>query len=113
MPDLVLDQDSNFDQTRPVSDFKPEEVSWIFPGWIPAGKLSVLFGEPGVRKSHLALDIAARLTTARTMPLYDRLSPSLPHPLSPSPRLPVPPSPRLPVTQSPRLPVRTSPTPHK
>ena len=59
----------------PVSEFKEEPVRWIFPGWIPAGKISVLFGAPGVGKSHLALDIAARLTTARPMPLRESDSP--------------------------------------
>ena len=51
-----------------VSTVAPQPVDWLYPGWIPRGKLTVLFGRPGIGKSHVALDIAARFTTARTMP---------------------------------------------
>ncbi len=62
-----------------VSNVKPEEVSWLFKDWIPAGKVSVIIGEPGLGKSLITLDIAARLSTGREMPT---LTPS-PEPLAP------------------------------
>jgi hypothetical protein len=60
--------DPDYDQSEPVSEYKDEQVRWLLPGWIPAAKISVIFGEPGVGKSHVTLDIAARLTTGRAMP---------------------------------------------
>ena len=46
----------------------PESVSWLWPGRIPLGKLTVLDGDPGVGKSCLTLDWAARVTTGRPWP---------------------------------------------
>ncbi len=51
-----------------LSDVKPESVSWLWPGRIPFGKLTVLDGDPGLGKSTLTLDLAARLTTGRPLP---------------------------------------------
>ena len=60
-----------------VSDLRPEEVSWLIQDWIPSAKVSVLFGEPGLGKSLLTLDIAARLTPGRPMPIVAQASPDL------------------------------------
>ncbi len=51
-----------------LSDVDPERVRWLWPGRLPLGKLVVLDGDPGVGKSTLALDIAARLSTGRGWP---------------------------------------------
>ena len=51
-----------------LSDVKPERVSWLWPGRIPFGKLTVLDGDPGLGKSTMTLDIAARLTTGSQFP---------------------------------------------
>ena len=51
-----------------LSDVEPEEVSWLWPGRIALGKLTLLDGDPGQLKSTIALDIAARVTTGRPMP---------------------------------------------
>jgi len=51
-----------------LANVEPEMISWLWAGWIPLGKLAVLDGDPGVGKSTLTLDIAARVTTDRTMP---------------------------------------------
>ncbi|MBN1460973.1 MAG: AAA family ATPase [Armatimonadetes bacterium] len=47
---------------------KPELVSWLWPGRIPFGKLSILDGDPGLGKSTVALDIAARVSRGLAMP---------------------------------------------
>lgn len=47
-------------QTRPIE--------WIWPGYIPAGKLSTIDGDPGDGKSTLTIDLVARLTTGRPLP---------------------------------------------
>ena len=51
-----------------LSDVPAEKVKWLWPGRIPSGKLTVLVGDPGIGKSQVALDIAARVTTGKTMP---------------------------------------------
>ena len=51
-----------------LDDVAPEDVRWLWPGRIPLGKLSIIDGDPGLGKSLLTLDIAARLTTGRPMP---------------------------------------------
>jgi uncharacterized protein YijF (DUF1287 family) len=52
----------------PLSDVPPEAVSWLWPGRIPFGKLTMLDGDPGLGKSLLTLDLAARVSTGRPMP---------------------------------------------
>jgi hypothetical protein len=47
---------------RRVADVQPEPMSWLWPGWLPLGKLAVLEGDPGAGKSTLALTIAATVT---------------------------------------------------
>lgn len=46
----------------------PVETEWLVPGWLPAGKLTVIFGEPGIGKSMLTLDIAAKLSRGELTP---------------------------------------------
>lgn len=51
-----------------LADVEPELVRWLWPGRIPLGKVAVLDGDPGVGKSTLTLDVAARVTTGSPMP---------------------------------------------
>src|SRR5262249_37076613 len=51
-----------------LGDVEPEAVSWLWPGRLARGKQTLLFGDPGLGKSFLALDIAARITTGREWP---------------------------------------------
>src|SRR5262249_62197301 len=51
-----------------LADVKETSVSWIWPGWIPRKKIPILDGDPGLGKSTLLLDIAARVSTGRAMP---------------------------------------------
>lgn len=44
-------------------------VQWLWEGRIPRGKLTVLDGEPGIGKSTLALDLAAKVSRGAAMPL--------------------------------------------
>jgi len=55
-------------QTIRLSDVDPERVSWLWPGYLPRGKLVILDGDPGVAKSTLCLDLAARVSTGAPMP---------------------------------------------
>jgi hypothetical protein len=51
-----------------LSEVQPERVAWLWEGRIPLGKLTLLDGDPGLGKSTLMLDIAARVSTGREMP---------------------------------------------
>ena len=51
-----------------AADVAPERVRWLWRGRIPLGKVTVLDGDPGLGKSTLMADIAARVTTARLLP---------------------------------------------
>ena len=51
-----------------VADVESERVSWLWPGWLPFGKLVSLAGDPGLGKSTVALDLAARISTGDPMP---------------------------------------------
>ena len=43
-------------------------VAWLWEGRIPLGAITLLDGDPGLGKSLLTLDLAARITTGREMP---------------------------------------------
>jgi len=46
----------------------PQAVEWLWPGRIPAGKMSLLAGDPGRGKSLVSLDIAARISRGVAWP---------------------------------------------
>jgi hypothetical protein len=48
---------------------QPEEIQWLWTSRLAFGKLSLLEGDPGLGKSTMLLDIAARITTGSPMPL--------------------------------------------
>ena len=51
-----------------LADVKPEPVSWLWPGRIALGKLTLIAGDPGLGKSFLTLDMAARVSTGAAWP---------------------------------------------
>lgn len=51
-----------------LSDVRPERIDWLWPARIPIGKLTILDGDPGLGKSTLSLDLAARVSCGRPMP---------------------------------------------
>jgi hypothetical protein len=44
------------------------DVEWLWPGWLPLGKLAVLDGDPNLGKSTILLDLAARVSSHGRMP---------------------------------------------
>ena len=46
----------------------PERVEWIWPSWLPKGKLVMLDGDPDVGKSTMTLDLASRISRGDSMP---------------------------------------------
>ncbi len=53
---------------RRLGDVQPEAVEWLWPSRIPRGKLTALEGDPGLGKSTVLLDLAARLSVGGTTP---------------------------------------------
>jgi AAA domain len=51
-----------------LSQVQPESIQWLWPGRMAAGKLTLLDGDPGLGKSMMTLDLAARVTTGREFP---------------------------------------------
>jgi hypothetical protein len=51
-----------------LSDVKSEPVAWLWPGRIPLGKLTLIAGDPGLGKSFLTLDMAARVSSGSALP---------------------------------------------
>jgi hypothetical protein len=51
-----------------LSEIRSRQVTWLWHGRIPFGKLTILDGDPGLGKSTLMLDVAARFTTGRALP---------------------------------------------
>ncbi|WP_422928803.1 AAA family ATPase [Singulisphaera sp. PoT] len=52
-----------------------EPVRWLWEGRIPLGKVTLLEGDPGIGKSTLALDLAAKVSQGAQMP-YSKAGPS-------------------------------------
>ena len=61
-----------------LSSVEPQPLPWLWPGRIPVGKLTLLAGDPGVGKSLLTIDMAARITAGRPWP--DQPDNQLPEP---------------------------------
>jgi hypothetical protein len=51
-----------------IADVQSHPVEWLWRGWIPRGKLTLLEGDPGVAKSLLTIELAARITKGLPMP---------------------------------------------
>jgi hypothetical protein len=51
-----------------LSSVEPEEVSWLWPSWLALGKLALVDGDPGLGKSAMTLDLAARVSAGQTFP---------------------------------------------
>lgn len=51
-----------------VADVQRERIRWLWPGRLAVGKLTLLDGDPGLGKSVLYCDLAARMTSGRPWP---------------------------------------------
>lgn len=54
-----------------ASDVEKQPIRWIWPGRLARGEMTILDGDPGLGKSTLLCDLAARLTTGRPLPGED------------------------------------------
>ena len=67
---------ANGDVGRLLSEVKAEQLEWLWPGRVPLGKLTVLDGDPGLGKSAMTLDIAARISVGGELPDGERYGPA-------------------------------------
>jgi hypothetical protein len=51
-----------------MNTVQPEPIVWLWKGRLPLGKFVLLQGDPGLGKSLVSTDIAARVSTGRAMP---------------------------------------------
>ncbi|GFJ91707.1 ATP-binding protein [Phytohabitans rumicis] len=51
-----------------LADVTPERIDWLWPGYLARGKLHVIDGDPGLGKSTMTLDVAARVTNGKPWP---------------------------------------------
>lgn len=54
--------------TKCLSTVRAEPVKWLWPGRIPRGKVTLLCGDPGLGKSFVSMDMAARITSRQDWP---------------------------------------------
>jgi len=74
--------DSNEPLCEPVliniGEVEPRPIRWLWPGRIALGKLTILAGDPGLGKSFLMLDMAARVSRGAAWPGPDAPNPNGP-----------------------------------
>jgi putative DNA primase/helicase len=51
-----------------AADLAPMRVDWLWKGYIPRGAVTILDGDPGLGKSTLTMDLAARVSRGWVMP---------------------------------------------
>lgn len=51
-----------------MSDIESETTAWLWKGYFPKGHVCILDGSPGLGKSSVLLDLAARVTRGSSMP---------------------------------------------
>ncbi len=54
--------------TRRLTNVERETLEWLWPGRVPLGKLTLLAGDPGLGKSFVTLDMAARVSRGEPWP---------------------------------------------
>jgi MoxR-like ATPase len=55
-------------ETTKLSEIREEKVEFLTFPYIALGKLSLITGDPNVGKTHIALAIAASVTTGKPLP---------------------------------------------
>jgi len=50
------------------AEMQPEPLEWLWPGYLPRGKLVILDGDPGIAKSVVTIDVISRLSRGGPLP---------------------------------------------
>lgn len=59
----------------PASEVAPTAIAWLWPGWLPFGKLVAFDGAPGVGKTTIITDLIARASRGAPLPGADTTLP--------------------------------------
>ncbi len=51
-----------------AADVTPEPITWLWNGWLAAGKMHILGGAPGTGKTTISMGLAATVTTGGRWP---------------------------------------------
>jgi hypothetical protein len=51
-----------------ASGIETEKAKWLWPGYIPSGKITILAGDPGMGKSTIAIDLVSRISCGKPLP---------------------------------------------
>ena len=51
-----------------LADIEAEQVTWLWPPYIPVGKVTLIEGDPGIGKSFLSLALATSISLGRGLP---------------------------------------------
>lgn len=51
-----------------ASKVETEKTKWLWEGYIPAGKITILAGDPGMGKSTIAIDLVSRISCGKPLP---------------------------------------------
>lgn len=68
MPALSRPASDRAVKLRCGANIRPQAITWLWDGWLPAGKLTILAGAAGTGKTTLALGLAAALTSGGRWP---------------------------------------------
>jgi putative DNA primase/helicase len=52
----------------PVSDFKPVSVNWLWEPYIPAGKITLVYDDPGIGKTYFLSKLASAVSSGKPTP---------------------------------------------
>jgi hypothetical protein len=56
-----------------LSEVEPEEISWLWPPFLPYGMVALMEGDPNVGKSYLAMHIAAQVSIGGSLPGIEKI----------------------------------------
>lgn len=66
------DADNKASEGKPIiqsmASIKTERTVWLWPGYLPAGALAIIDGDPGLGKSQLTCWLAAAISSGKPMP---------------------------------------------
>ncbi len=60
---------------RRVSEVESKPIEWVWNGFLPKNALCLIDGDPGLGKSFLTLDLAARVSAGKVFPTGERATP--------------------------------------
>jgi len=55
-------------ELQSAASIVPQTIEWLWPGWLPRGRLHLLGGQPGAGKTTLALEFAAIISSGGVWP---------------------------------------------